>query len=151
MNSEYDIKEAPNGIIVVQQSLKACLKKCIIHLIAKRAEIGKDTPTTLRVKLTGDGTQIARGVTVVNFACTIVEDELAVCVKGNHCIAIMDTYDKLSKGLQNIIDEAKEIKSITIGEVTYNIEFFLGGDWKFLAAACGLEAATAEHACMHLV
>ena len=63
-------------------------------------------------------------------------------------LGVLDTYDKLSKGLQDIIDEAKEIKSITIGEVTYNIEFFLGRDWKFLAATCGLETATAEHACI---
>jgi len=61
---------------------------------------------------------------------------------------LSDTCDQLSKGLQNIIDKAKEIKSITIVEVTYNIVFFLGGDWKFLASACCLEAATAKRACI---
>jgi len=54
MNSEY---EAPNGIVGVQQSLKAQLTKL---LITRRAKIRKVTPVTLRVKLTGDGTQITR-------------------------------------------------------------------------------------------
>lgn len=30
----------------------------------------------------------------------------------------------------------------------YNIQFFLGGDWKYLATICGIESATAEYSCI---
>ena len=30
----------------------------------------------------------------------------------------------------------------------YKIQFFLGGDLKFLAIVCGIEAANADHACV---
>ena len=31
---------------------------------------------------------------------------------------------------------------------TYNIEYFLGWDWKFLASVCGIGAANADCACI---
>jgi len=41
-----------------------------------------------------------------------------------------NTYDQLSKGLQNIIDEVKEIKSITVGKLLHSV-FFLEVTEKF--------------------
>ena len=36
----------------------------------------------------------------------------------------------------------------TFSETVYTVEQFLGGDWKFLALVCGLDAANADHACI---
>jgi len=44
-----------------------------------------------------------------------------------------DTFVELSKSLQNIIDEAKKIKLITI---TYNIASFLGNFYQLHVAYC---------------
>ena len=42
----------------------------------------------------------------------------------------------------------EDLKEITVNDNKYNIEYFLGGDWKFLAAVCGLGPANQEHACI---
>lgn len=41
--------------------------------------------------------------------------------------------------------EASELRSIKIHG---KIEYFLGGDLKFLAIVCGIEAANAKYACV---
>lgn len=69
LNKEFDIKAAPNGITGVQQSLTARIKARVRNLIFKIPDIQK-----IHVKLTGDGTQIARGLTIMNIAFTILEE-----------------------------------------------------------------------------
>ena len=50
--------------------------------------------------------------------------------------------------MQYIYSEAKNLEVITIQENVYSIQFFLGGDLKFLAMVCGIDAANAEYACV---
>ena len=90
--------------------------------------------TTIRVKLTGDGTRIARGYSIVNFAFTILEEVWAQSALGKHVIAILKiggSYEELLVGLQDICKEAKDIEVITIKEKVYTIIWFLDGDWNF--------------------
>lgn len=51
----------------------------------------------VRVKLTGDGTNIGKHLHVVNFVFTILDEgDLAYSAAGNHCIAIFkesESYD----------------------------------------------------------
>ena len=98
------------------------------------------------------GTRIARGFNVVNFAFTIlVEGGRATSVLGNHTVAILkvsETYDELINGLQDICKEAEDLEEVTVKDNIYKVQFYLGGDWKFLAAVCGLESATANYACI---
>jgi len=113
---------------------------------------GTTTPSTIRIKLKGDGTQIGRGLNVVNIAFTIIDEgEKAFSVQGNYSIAIMkigEKYEELAAGLEDIITEAKTCEVISIGDKVFNIEFYLGGDLKFLAIVCGIDAANADHACI---
>ena len=152
MSNQFHIYNAPDGVVGVQQSLKASITIRLRHLIERGRKIDKEIPTCFRIKLTGDGTQIAWGLSVVNFAFTILEEEnLALSVKGNHSVAIQrvsENYDDLLQGLHDIIAEAEDIEMITIDDVSYQIQLFLGGDWKFLALMCGIESATSEHACI---
>ena len=123
-----------------------------MELIRKFQVEDKPVPTTFRVKMTGDGTQIARGLTVINIAFTILEEgQCSRSASGNHSIAIMklsESYGSLFHGLEDICNEAKELEILTLNGITYTIQFFLGGDWKFLAMVCGLESATSEYACI---
>ena len=70
LNNEFDIKAAPNSITGVQQSLIDRVKARVGNLITKSPDIQK-----IHIKLTGDGTQIARGLTIVNIAFTILEED----------------------------------------------------------------------------
>ena len=151
MNSKFNISPCPNGIIGVQQSLRVRIAYHIKSLLEKTKE-NTDLPSNIRVKLTGDGTRIARGLNVVNFAFTILEEGAkAQSVAGNHTIAIMkvsESYDELVSGLTDICQEARDLDVITIDQKIYKITFFLGGDWKFLATVNGLESANADFACI---
>ena len=40
------------------------------------------------------------------------------------------------------------LKTITYAGATFNVEFFLGGDWKFLATVCGIGPANQDIACI---
>ena len=152
LNSNYDIKNAPNGIVGVLQSLRKRLIFHVTKLERQYREANKELPTTIRVKLTGDGTQIARGFTVVNFAFTILEEDELVCsAKGNHSIGIFkvsENYDDLAAALKDFIEEAKDFEVVTVQGKVHNLQYYLGGDWKFLALVCGLESATSEYACI---
>lgn len=151
LNSNLMITNCPNDC-GVQQSLKARLLQRLEVFIHHNTRKGIDTPDIIRIKLTGDGTQIGRELKVINFTFTIIDEvEKAQSITGNYSLAILQTsesYDDLANGLQDICNEAKDIQVLAVGEKVYRIQFFLGGDLKFLALVCGIEAANADHSCI---
>ena len=64
LNSQFHIFNCPNNIIGVQQSLRERILKRLTCLIHKNTEEGVNTPNTIRIKLTGDGTRITTGLTL---------------------------------------------------------------------------------------
>ena len=101
-------------------------------MVNKAKENDNPLPNAIHIKLTGDGTQISRGLNIVNFAFTILEEEeQAMSVRGNHCIAILkiseSDYDELFRGLKDIIDEARDLRCITVGDMVFQLEYYLGG------------------------
>ena len=151
LNSHYDIKKAPGNIIGVQQSIKARLVPRLANIVQNSSE--HDVTSCFRVKLTGDGTQIGRGLSVVNVAFTILEEgNMACSASGNHSIGIFKVsesdYHSLHSAMQDITAETNDFKSVTINDITYNIEYYLGGDMKFLAMVCGIDSATCTHSCI---
>ena len=107
----------------------------------------------MRVKLTGDGTNIGKHLHVVNFAFTILEEgDKAYGPSGNHCIAIFkdsENYGAMKVCLADIVQEVKELESsISVHDKKFCLEFYLGGDWKFLAMISGIDSASSTHACI---
>ena len=147
LSKEFDITSAPNGITGVQQSLVARVEARLRHLIIKMHDIHK-----ICIKLTGDGTQIARGLTIINVTFTVLEEgNEATSVIGNYSVAIFKmakNYENLAAALEDICNEGKQLKSITIDDKSYEIETYLGGYLKFLAMVCGIDAANCEHSCV---
>ena len=104
----------------------------------------------LRVKLSGDGTKVSRSLHVINFTFTLVDTPAATSVAGNNTIAILKTgesYDNLASGLVDIADEINSLKNIKVCGKEYILEYFLGGDMKFLALVCGINAANGTYSC----
>ena len=61
----------------------------------QNTQAGKPTPSTIRIKLTGDGTQIRRGINVINFTFTVIDEgEKANSAQGNYSIAILKIEEK---------------------------------------------------------
>ena len=69
------------------------------------------------------------------------EKDLAMVERGNYNLAIIKTtesYENLEESLSDLRNEMELLKTITVNYCKYNIKYFLGGDWKFLAFVCGL-------------
>ena len=58
MNSDFIISPCPNEIVGVQQSLRVRIVYRIKSL--RKTKENANLPDTIRIKLTGDGTRIAR-------------------------------------------------------------------------------------------
>jgi len=89
---------------------------------------------------------------VVNFGFTLLEEgDLAYTAAGNHCVAIIkqpEKYESLLLSLEDIRKEVEALQSITVNDIHFEIEYFLGGDWKFLATITGIDSATANYSCI---
>ena len=83
LNSAFEIRDTPNQTVGVQQSLRSRLTVHLTQLVHQYTAENRPIPSTIRVKLTGDGTQIARGLGIVNVAFTILEQgQQATSVSG---------------------------------------------------------------------
>ena len=77
---------------------------------------------------------------MINFTYTILEEE-DLSYQGNHPLAIFkseESYPYLKSALKDIISEVEQLQMITIDETVWHIEYYLGGDWKFLAIVTGV-------------
>jgi hypothetical protein len=61
-----DESVSSDGVIGVQQTLHDCIKVRLLHIFKTTQQI----PTKLSVKLSGDGTHVARSMHVINFTFT---------------------------------------------------------------------------------
>ena len=42
----------------------------------------------------------------------------------------------------------KTLTNILIGDIEFSVDYYLGGDWKFLAMVTGIDSATSTYACI---
>ena len=146
LNSEFDLFPAPNGVIGVQQRLKTRLLACLNSF----GKLGEND--VVQVKLTGDGTNIGCTFHVINVAFVLLNDMTSVSSpKGNHSLAILDVaenYESLRLSLSDILQEASELQSIQLNGRSHCVEYYLGGDMKFLALVCGIQSANGAYSCV---
>ena len=98
----------------MQQSIKTRIIQRLTRYVQKATKEGVFVPTTIRIKITGDGTRIARGLNIINFAFTILEEgSKAYSILGNYTVAILkvsESYDELALGMQDICEKAKDLE-----------------------------------------
>lgn len=144
------IYPTPGRLKGVQQSLKERLVKRIEHLAKRDEKYNKSQ--CVKVKITGDGKAISRSMHLVVIAFTLVEDEPNPnAPRGNHTIALLNTtevYDNLVEALDDIATEINNLKSLTVNNVLYDLEFFFAADMKFEAIIMGIESASSTYSCI---
>ena len=149
LNKMWDLKPTPGEADGVQVKFADSLRKNV-EILQKNGLLHPGD--RIKVKLNGDGTNIGKRLTVVNFAYTILnEKQHAMGEKGNYILAIIKTtesYENLRESLVDLIDEMSNLTDITVNDKNYAIEYFLGGDWKFLALVCGIGRANEDYACI---
>ena len=94
-----------------------------MYFVKQASEQGISIPETFRIKITGDKTQIARGLNIVNivFKKNIKHVPHLVII-----LKIAEEYKELSSGLQDICEEAADLQIVTIQDKVYNIKFSPG-------------------------
>ena len=151
LNKHWTVFPTPEGTIGVQQSLKRLLTDRIEYFLTTSSQTTTfDSSRKIRVKLTGDGTNIGN-LHIVVFGFTIPEEGMGTkSAAGNHPLCILrdtEDYEQLRLGLHDILNEIQK-NGLVVNGTKYEIDFLLGGDWKFLACVCGIDSATATHSCI---
>jgi hypothetical protein len=152
VNRKWNLFQTPGNTVGVQQKIRCRLETRLKVLIEKGLIKPSHEHNKIRVKLSGDGTNVGKHLHVINVSFTILEEgSQAMAADGNHLIAVVkvpENYDNLLVALGDIRDEVEELTHISVGDLCVEIEWFLGGDWKFLACVCGLGAAHATCPCI---
>jgi len=153
LNKLWNICPTPNCVVGVQQALEDRLRVRICTLLQTAQP---DAPFRIqqkvRVKLSGDGTWVGKRLHLVNFTFTLLEEGSAAhSHEGNHALAIFKTdedYAGLNNALEDLVSEVERLKRIEVDGTFYSIEYYLGGDWKFLATVTGIDSASCMYACI---
>ncbi len=96
---------------------------------------------------------VVRRMHLFNFTFTVLDEapETINTPGGNHALAILktsETYDDLKSGLSDLIDEIENLQQILYNGKTHDIEYYMTGDWKFLALVAGIGAANSHYSCI---
>ena len=139
INQKWNLKSTPGQAEGVQVSFQETIVEHIHRL--KSSGIIQDGEQ-IKIKLSGDGPNIGKRISVVNITFTILnEKRVAMSEKGNYLLAVLRTnksYDTLAESLSDLVQEMQNLKEISVDNETFYFEYFLGGDWKFLACVCGI-------------
>ena len=113
LDAEVNVIETP-GKAGVQVSFKESLSKKIRKSTESDPELHLKP---IKVKFSGDGTWLGKRLHLVK-----------------------EDYSNIEQSLQDIDREMREVfkESLKVDEEVYEVEFFLGGDYKFLLVVCGL-------------
>lgn len=114
MNSKWNLKQTPGDAEGVQLGFAESLQE---HIVRLQQTGGIKDGETIKIKLSGDGTNIGKRLTVVNFTFAILnEKELAMGEKGNYVLAVIkttETYDNLRESLADLQMEMSNLKEIS--------------------------------------
>ena len=58
-----------------------------------------------------------------------------------------EIYDSLKNASADIIEEVERLQKIEVGDIISDLDYYLGGDWKFLAMVTGIDSASCAYWC----
>lgn len=106
----------------------------------------------IRVKISGDGTNIGKRLHVINVTFTLLDEGSQACsARGNHIIAMLkepESYEQLKLGLEDIVAEINSLHEIEVEGIKLSVSFYLGGDWKYLAVVTGIDSVSSTYVCI---
>ena len=89
---------------------------------------------------------------LLSFALLQLSEDV-MAAKGNHTIAVIngkEDYSMFKRCFKDVFRDINELvsqKEIVVDRKNVDLEFFLGGDYKFLLTILGLSGATSNYAC----
>ena len=150
LNDICHISPTPGEAEGAQVSFSELLKERIQDYVANHPNVDN-----IEVKISGDGARMTRNSSFIllSFALLHSGDDV-MAAKGNHTIAVVrgkEDYNTLNESFGDVFKDINSLiaeKKIEVGGRSFNLEFFLGGDYKFILLMMGLKGATSHYACV---
>jgi hypothetical protein len=116
--------------------------KLVLEPLARRLKFNEDKDANgvikpIRLRLAGDGTVVGKRLKILNFTFACLNDEQnCKTANGNYTIGIWEIenedYTHLSHCLGILLPSIESINQLVLNGETYKIEWYFGGDYKFL-------------------
>ncbi|XP_077863939.1 uncharacterized protein LOC100367812 [Saccoglossus kowalevskii] len=149
LNDVTHIEPVPEGY-GAQRNFKDLLRKEIRKFWSEE----NNDQRTIKVKISGDGAQMSRSANYNFLSFSILNrGNLVKSAQGNHTIACVkgkECYETIRDSFRDAITSVNEMVSnptITIDGKSVDLDFYLGGDYKFILMVLGLKGATSNYAC----
>ncbi|CAB4016317.1 Hypothetical predicted protein [Paramuricea clavata] len=150
MNKTYHI-ERTRGYPGARLDFTSTLRDHVKELLAQQPDL---SDSVVQVKLSGDGARMTRSTNFMLSSFALLQQGNVMSSKSNRTVAIIngkEDYQTLKTALPDFFDEVNsliETGSLLVDCNEVKLEFFLGGDYKFLLMIMGLNSATADYACL---
>ena len=152
LNEICHIDPTPGSAEGAQMSFTGLLRARVQDLISREKINWKQH--SIQEKTSGDGTRMTRNSCFILISFSLLQAEDDVMSSSNHTIATVkgsESYDTLKEAFGLVFSKINDtIKKghIVANESQYNVEFFLGGDYKFLLIMMGMKGATSIYSCL---
>jgi hypothetical protein len=153
LNNLCSITSTPGRADGAQFSFNSHLEERVKSFIESNPTF--DDNEAIRIKVSGDGAKMTNSYNFVIFSFALLQKtDDVMSARGNHTIADVkgaEKYETLKGPFKNVFDEINALnrtKKLTIDGRDYNVELFLGGDYKFILIMLGMKSATSHHSCV---
>ena len=109
----------------------------------------------LRLRIGGDGSQVARSKNITNFVLSVLNINMESCRQDSniHTLMLLDAsenYETLATALKPLCDAMRNVQQsgVELDGQHLKVEFFLAADYKFLAMVLGHKGARALFNCL---
>lgn len=153
LNKLNHVERLPGRYPGASISFSNTLRNHIRELITNDPEIKN---TKIQVKLSGDGARMSRSTNFMMMSFTLLQlKEKVMSPKHNRTVAVINgpkKYETLKSSLSDFFTEVNnliEAGKISIDGSDFALEFFVGGDLKFLLLIMGINSAISDFACLY--
>ena len=134
-------------------SVKNLFVAHILDYLSKNPGFQADTDI-IQIKISGDGAKMTNYSNFILLSFAILQTgESVMSAKGNRTIGVVnwkEDYSTIKEAFTYIIDELNQLIAdgkLNVEGKDINIEFFLGGNYKFILMMLGLKGAISKYAC----
>ena len=141
------------NLFSMSTNTRGCYNNIKDMLVYKIRNSSLKLDNNIMVKFSADGKIISKKVKLINLKFTLInEKDKAKTAKGNYTIGIFriqnEDYEEITACFENVGNQIDELTDINIDNKIYNIQKYFGGDMKFLAIICGINAANSIYPCI---
>lgn len=142
LNKTCHIERTPGHLLGAYINFKSTLSEHVRMLLDEKPELKN---STIQIKRSGDGARMSRTTNFMLMSFALLQqDEMVMSSKHNKTFAIIngpEKYETLKISLSKSFDEVNDLiekGTLSVNGQEVQLQFFLGGDMKFLLMIMGI-------------